>query len=97
LDLLDSLSQSAASTLRRCPTPQGLKASDRSIVHHQIWALDSMIAALGACLVDDSAIQTALLASLRILRHRRRIIRLAFDILFGARVRPQMSSRDLPN
>jgi glycogen debranching enzyme len=68
LDPLDSLSQSAADALRRCSTPQGLKASGRSVGHHQVWARDSIIATLGARLVDDSEIQAALLASLRILR-----------------------------
>ncbi|HTS61431.1 MAG TPA: glycoside hydrolase 100 family protein [Candidatus Acidoferrales bacterium] len=68
MDLIDSVSRDAIEALRRCCTPQGLKASGRSVGHHQIWARDSIIASLGARLANDGGIQAALRAGLRTLR-----------------------------
>lgn len=61
----------AVESLRRCCGPWGLKASGRPKGHHQIWARDSMIAALGARFVDDSQIQEAIRASIVLLKTHR--------------------------
>lgn len=61
----------AVESLRRCCGPWGLKASGRPKGHHQIWARDSMIAALGARFVDDSQIQEAIRASIAMLKTHR--------------------------
>jgi hypothetical protein len=60
----------AVSVLELCATPDGMKASGRSMGHHQIWARDSMITLLGARFVDDERIQNALLDSIALLRSR---------------------------
>ncbi|MCC6390609.1 MAG: hypothetical protein IT167_08400 [Bryobacterales bacterium] len=71
MDQIEEAYARAVEALRRCCTPAGLKASGRKQGHHQIWARDSMIALLGARLVDDDGIQTALRASLDLLaRHQ---------------------------
>jgi hypothetical protein len=67
---LSPTGSAAIAALRRCCIPAGLKASGRAVGHHQIWARDSMIALLGARFVDDEQIQSALRASLEILRSR---------------------------
>lgn len=68
MDLVDAVYAAAIDALRRCASPCGLKASGRPSGHHQVWARDSMIAALGARLVPDAAIQTALHTSVTLLR-----------------------------
>jgi glycogen debranching enzyme len=68
----DIIYSDAIESLRRCCSPWGLKASGRPLGHHQIWARDSMIALLGARLVQDNQIQEALRASLLLLRDNRR-------------------------
>ena len=60
--------RSAVQVLRNCSHPTGLKASARHYGHHQVWARDSMITLLGASLIDDATVRTALGASLRTLR-----------------------------
>ncbi|MCZ2152135.1 MAG: hypothetical protein LC126_30695, partial [Bryobacterales bacterium] len=71
MDQIEEAYARAVEALRRCCTPAGLKASGRKQGHHQIWARDSMIALLGARLVDDDGIQAALRASLDLLaRHQ---------------------------
>jgi len=68
---VEEVSAGAIEALRRCCIPDGLKASGRPLGHHQIWARDSMVASLGARLVDDAEIQAALRASVALLsRHR---------------------------
>lgn len=57
----------AVAALRRCCHPLGLKASGARGGHDQVWARDSMIALLGACLLDDEPIRAALRTSLRTL------------------------------
>jgi hypothetical protein len=54
--------------LRRCCSETGLKASGDRLGHHQIWARDAMIAALGGVLTGDPQILDALRATVRILR-----------------------------
>ena len=71
MDLTEVVYSSAIQTLRRCSHPLGLQASGRSVGHHQVWARDSMITALGARLVDDGEIQAALRASVSILKMHR--------------------------
>jgi glycogen debranching enzyme len=61
----------AVDALKRCCRTYGLNASGRSEGHHQVWARDSMIAALGARLAPDEQIQRALQASLSLLRAHR--------------------------
>jgi glycogen debranching enzyme len=62
---------SAIEAIRRCCTPYGLRASGRPGGHRQIWARDSMIAALGSRLVDDAEIQAAVHASVALLKEHR--------------------------
>lgn len=68
---VDTTYKDAIDSLRRCCCPSGLKASGSTLGHRQIWARDSMIAALGARFAQDNAIQEALQASLSILKDRR--------------------------
>jgi hypothetical protein len=68
LDFAESVYSSAIETLRRCCCPYGLKASGQLSGHRLIWARDSMISLLGARLISDDRIQTALDASLSILK-----------------------------
>ena len=68
VDLTDAVYSDAVHVIRRCSDPLGLKASGRPGGHRQIWARDSMIAALGAHRVDDAAIQRALRASAAVLK-----------------------------
>jgi glycogen debranching enzyme len=68
LDFAESIYNSAIETLRRCCCPCGLKASGQLSGHRQIWTRDSMISLLGARLISDDRIQTALHASLSILK-----------------------------
>jgi glycogen debranching enzyme len=68
LDLAETVYYSAIESLRRCCCPSGLKASGHQLGHQQIWSRDSMITLLGARLTEDDQIQTALHASVSILR-----------------------------
>src|SRR5215218_8672733 len=65
---IDGVYRAAVESLRRCCHPTGLKASGERVGHHQIWARDSMIAALGGMLTGDPLITDALRASVRLLR-----------------------------
>jgi hypothetical protein len=58
----------AVLVLKRCATPEGMKASGQRVGHHQVWARDSMITLLGARFVRDDCIQSALLRSIALLR-----------------------------
>src|SRR5580658_4758726 len=58
----------AVSVLKLCSTDRGLKASGLKVGHHQVWARDSMITLLGARFADDLQVQSALLASIELLR-----------------------------
>jgi glycogen debranching enzyme len=71
LDQTDATYRGAVEALKRCCNPCGLKASGRPRGHDQVWARDSMIAALGARLVPDEEIQSAIRASLFLLRDQR--------------------------
>src|SRR5689334_13221326 len=71
---VDTVYGDAVESLRRCCCPWGLKASGRPLGHHQIWARDSMITALGAHFVDDAQIQDALQTSLALLKDHRGIL-----------------------
>jgi glycogen debranching enzyme len=68
LILTEAVYDSAIESIRRCCSPAGLKASGRSLGHHQIWARDSMISLLGARSIDDDQVQAALRASISVLR-----------------------------
>jgi hypothetical protein len=70
-DLADSQRRAAIEVLRHCSHETGLKASGRAHGHHQVWSRDSMIALLGASLVDDRVVGAALRASIETLaRHQ---------------------------
>jgi len=58
----------AIRVLRDCAHAMGMKASAHEDEYHQVWARDSMITLLGACLVGDKKIDRALKASIDILR-----------------------------
>lgn len=60
----------AVSVLKLCATDAGMQASGCKVGHHQVWARDSMITLLGARFVRDHQIETALRASIDILRSR---------------------------
>jgi glycogen debranching enzyme len=68
---IEAVSRGAIESLQLCCCPQGLKASGRPVGHHQIWARDSMIAALGARFSSDAQIQDAIRASLALLKEHR--------------------------
>jgi hypothetical protein len=68
--LVDDVYSDAIRSLRSCCRPTGLLASGRRHGHQQIWARDSMIAALGGCLSGDAEIQNALAASVDTLRSK---------------------------
>jgi glycogen debranching enzyme len=65
----ESVYGKAIEAIRTCCCRLGLKASGRSVGHHQIWARDSVISSLGARLVPDEEIQGALRASIALLAH----------------------------
>jgi glycogen debranching enzyme len=71
VELIEAVYGSAIEALRRCVCPFGLKASGRTVGHHQVWARDSMIASLGGRLVEDEAIRAALRASVALLKEHR--------------------------
>jgi hypothetical protein len=60
----------AVNVLKLCSTSRGLKASGAPLGHHQVWARDSMITLLGARFVPDDEIQSALRASVELLREK---------------------------
>lgn len=84
----DAIYRDAVEALKRCCIPQGLKASGRRVGHHQVWARDSMIAALGGRLVQDDEIQRALRASLFLLRDHRSSTGAIPNNVDGATLRP---------
>jgi glycogen debranching enzyme len=67
------LKAEAVEVLRQCISPTGLKASGHATGHHQVWARDSMIALLGARLAKDATIDSALRASIDVLRRKQTI------------------------
>jgi len=71
LEIIDAVYHAAIESLRRSCGPWGMKASGSRVGHHQVWARDSMIAALGARFAADDEIQNALRASVTILRDHR--------------------------
>ncbi|HVW83411.1 MAG TPA: glycoside hydrolase 100 family protein [Bryobacteraceae bacterium] len=60
----------AVFVLKRCSTSAGMKASGRTVGHHQVWARDSMITLLGARFAKDDEIRNALHASIALLRSK---------------------------
>lgn len=60
----------AVAVLNLCSTDAGMKASGSRQGHHQVWARDSMITLLGARFAPDDRIQTALRASIDLLRRK---------------------------
>ena len=66
--LTEAVYDSAIESIRRCCSPHGLKASGRSLGHHQIWARDSIISLLGARSIGDDQVQGALRASIAVLK-----------------------------
>lgn len=68
---ISAVYSAAVESLRRCCCPEGLKASGRPQGHRQIWARDSMIAALGARFAQDREIQDALQRSVILLGDHR--------------------------
>jgi hypothetical protein len=60
----------AVSVLKLCATDAGMQASGSRVGHRQVWARDSMIALLGARFVPDGQIQSALHASIALLRQK---------------------------
>jgi hypothetical protein len=73
VDITDEVYRGAIDSIRRCCTPRGLQASGDRVGHHQVWARDSMIAALGARLVEDDEIQRCLRASVALLQQHQAI------------------------
>ncbi len=71
VDLAQEIYGRAIEALRRCSTPSGLMASGRRVGHRQVWARDSMISLLGGRLVEDPEIQSALGASVGLLKQHR--------------------------
>jgi glycogen debranching enzyme len=67
----DTIYEEAVECLRRCCTEWGLKASGRPVGHHQIWARDAMITALGARFVQDPQIEKAIQDSIAALKDHR--------------------------
>ncbi|MBI3115463.1 MAG: glycogen debranching protein [Candidatus Kerfeldbacteria bacterium] len=64
MNLIAQARVEATRVLRDCTHPLGIKASARPSEHYQVWARDSMIAALGALFVDDARLQTAIRSSI---------------------------------
>ena len=64
------LKEEAIEVLRQCISQTGLKASGQTTGHHQVWARDTMIALLGARLAGNAMINSALLASIEVLRQK---------------------------
>ncbi len=69
--LIDEAHEQAVRVLRDCSHKRGLKASALTEArggYPQVWARDSMITLLGASFINDKKIQSAIRASLDILR-----------------------------
>jgi glycogen debranching enzyme len=62
-DLTVKAYKKAVQVLRECSHATGMKASARERGYPQVWARDSMVTLLGAVLVDDRSVQSALWAS----------------------------------
>ena len=54
----------AVDVLRRCTTPFGFRASGQLPGYRQIWARDSIVAGLGACMVDGGELVATFRSSL---------------------------------
>ena len=69
--VVESQRRAAIEVLRDCSHEIGLRASGRVVGHRQVWARDSMIALLGASLIEDGPLHSALRASIATLaRHQ---------------------------
>ncbi len=68
--LIDEAYRRAEDVLQRCATPCGFRASALQPGYPQVWARDSMIAALGAALTGEPALMAAFRASLDTLGSR---------------------------
>jgi len=88
VDLTDVVYEGAIASIRRCCRPWGLEASGRLVGHHQVWARDSMIASLGARLVEDPEIKTALQAGLALLKRHQAAAGAIPNNVDGATLRP---------
>jgi hypothetical protein len=73
VDITDAVYDSAIDSICRCCFPSGLKASGDQVGHLQVWARDSMIAALGARLVENDEIQHCLRTSVTLLRQHQAV------------------------
>lgn len=62
--------EGAVRVLKMCASPIGMKASAHLSGYPQIWARDSMITLLGACIAGDEEIMQALRASIIILTEK---------------------------
>ncbi|MDZ4797129.1 MAG: amylo-alpha-1,6-glucosidase [Bryobacteraceae bacterium] len=70
MSLIDQMYAAAIASLRRCCTPDGVRASAGRKGHTQVWTRDAMIALLGGSLAEDAVINDALVASVGLLRSR---------------------------
>lgn len=70
MSLIDETYEAAVASLRRCCTPEGVRASAGRTGHTQVWTRDAAIALLGGALTDDSVIRESLVASVELLRSR---------------------------
>jgi len=68
---VDTTYRDAIECLRRCCYQWGLKASGRPVGHHQVWARDAMISALGGRFAQDKQIDDAIQASIAVLKDHR--------------------------
>jgi GH15 family glucan-1,4-alpha-glucosidase len=69
--IAESQRRAAIEVLRHCSHEAGLKASGQAYGHQQVWSRDSMIALLGASLVENHAVHRSLRATIRTLaRHQ---------------------------
>ncbi len=66
--IIEIVYRGAVDVLRSCSTEHGLKASALANGHREVWARDSMIAALGGTLINDEAVRTAMRDSVATLR-----------------------------
>ena len=71
MDQTEAAYRGAIETLRRCSGPAGLSASGHAVGHHELWARDTMITALGARFVPDETIQSALRVNISRLKEGR--------------------------
>jgi glycogen debranching enzyme len=66
--IVDTQRGRAVEVLLCCSHATGIKGSGARVGHHQVWARDSMITALGALTLGDPIVEKALRASLETLR-----------------------------